>query len=75
MELNEFKKLIRYGKKLGLRSLTVGDCSVEFYRSEPELDYSDQPNIPMTGERMPTEDELLFWSSEFEPKVTTEGQP
>ena len=68
MTLAEIQQLIILAHKIGTKKLTYKDLSIEF---------ADQPNpftIPKTNQslqedRQPTEDELLFWSTDYQPDI------
>lgn len=60
MSLNEVERLMRLGVELGLSRIKVDGVELEFRARAPQAPAS--VDLP-AGERMPTDDELLFHSA------------
>lgn len=55
--------LLKKAKKLGIKKVTVGDKSFEFF-DRPEWKPSQQDLTGEPNHRMPTDDEMLFYSTD-----------
>lgn len=68
----ELKTFLDLAKEYKVKRLKCGDIEVEF---DGKIYQESQaaPNLGITPERMPTEDELLFWSSNEQ--IDVEAKP
>jgi hypothetical protein len=64
MTLTEAERLMKLARELGVHSLSLDGFTVTFQPTPAQPAISGQPeDIKQTGERMPTDDELLFASA------------
>lgn len=63
MTLGEFKKLVKLGRSVGAVKIKAGDFEMEF----PPWSMTPQTSVP-TDDKTPTEEDMLYWSSGFDPK-------
>lgn len=66
MKLTELEQHIKLAKKHKLAKMTIGDISFELRdpvkrNTVREVTHNE---IPIVGERMPSDDQMLFYSSE-----------
>lgn len=66
MDLTSLENTIKLAKKYKLRSLSVEDVSFEFRDPIPRKTTraATQKEIPVVGEKMPSDEEMLFASSD-----------
>lgn len=66
-ELKEFTKYIKFARKHGLKRLKIGEIDFEFSHPQAATIPGKKDTIggaPLNdSERMPTEDEMLLWST------------
>lgn len=75
MKLTEIKKIIAIGNKTGVKRIKMGDFEVEFKEGPSaavDMDKLAEGFKPAKG--LPTEDEMLYWSSGFDAE-NKEEQP
>jgi hypothetical protein len=65
MTIKDAKELITYAKLNGIKRIKVAGLEVEFHEEKGVVYPSSalEMGIPADGEAMPTEDEMLLWSS------------
>lgn len=66
--LNEYLAMLKYAKHLGCSKFIYHGMIAEF---EPKLPLSQALDSVKVGEELnPTEDQLLYWSTDYEPNIT-----
>jgi len=63
--MNELKEIIKMAKKAGLKRLKTGDVELEFHDAKPQPMQPDVSDIPNDGKRMPSDADMLFYSTDF----------
>lgn len=66
-QISKLKVCIALAKENGLQQLTLGNLSFSFQPSfvagfQAPINYS--ANVPVTGEKMPADDEMLYYSAD-----------
>lgn len=59
MEIAELKKVLDLAKEYNLKSLKTGNIEIHFSNQVAMMPI----DIGVTKDKMPTEDEMLFWSA------------
>lgn len=68
--LDEYVAMLKYAHRLGCKKFAYHGMEVEF---EPKLPLSQALEGVKVGEDLnPTEDQLLYWSSGYEPPIQSE---
>lgn len=62
---SEIKDLIKIAKDEGLKSLEIHGIKFEFWdRPAPAPAETTQDSIPLKGDEMPSDEEMLMWSTD-----------
>ena len=84
LKVSEMKKLLDLGNKYKVQSIKVGEFEVHFQGQRLEARHpvkpvtvSSGPQIPTTQpigleHGMPTDDEMMFWSTDTMPEIKSE---
>lgn len=64
MKLTELKKIIAIGNKMGVKRIKTAEYEVEFRDAQPAIvDMNKLAEGFKPAKGLPTEDEMLYWSS------------
>lgn len=61
--IEELKSLLVFVKKLKAKTFEIENLKIEFHDSPVSVSQLEP------GESVPTEDELLYWSTDYEPQL------
>lgn len=68
LTFDQMKEMIKLGAKLKVKYLSFRDQNLTVgYGSGSSLDSAE-----LKGDRVPTEDELLYWSTDYTPEINSE---
>lgn len=68
----KLEDLIKLAQKYGLKSLKLGTVEFEFKAGGVPVPLDPKLFAELTNEKMPTEEQFKYWSTDYDPEENTE---
>ncbi len=70
----KLEALIKLARRYKLKSMTVDTISFEFEQKAPKTRIRQPKEVPILGDKMPADDDMLFYSSDSPIQVDKRDQ-